>query len=664
MRGRFLRFACAVTVMLICSQFPISAQAGELAPVWARDFGQPIDWQQVTATGQLIVSTPAGLYSIDPADGSPLWSVPSLGRLGRSSFEELPGTPLAMIVDDRDAERVQVLNVFNGAIVFDSRAEGLAEIASTHVLARSGSLLIAGFESGNPQPTLFLYDIEDGTRRWSADVLDSGMGALASLLVSAALVTTDLTPVQSAPLELGDGTFLLGAMGNLYRFDVQSGKVIWKASFTGGSYELLHADLHPDIVLAAATETDTMFGGDEAQQYTSTSYQAFSLDDGRPAWIRPVKFNQMMSELVIPLESGFIVSEADSGKGRVHLLDRATGERMWGRRGRGISVNGRIVDYAAVGNDLILTTGYDSIWTNKDTEYQLYVLDPSAGAFRFEDPVKTRGRLLETELTDRGLVYVTTHEINVFDPASGSLLSDPVLTAREPLVTVNDGRAIYAYHSGDGLLYRFDRDTGAVSQVSKASFELPDHDSARSLDVGDDRITLLGRQTIAGFTHDGDLLFEAHYKAPRDPAWLRSLAWAEGIRAGMASAYAGIYSAAAANAAANASEGSVGQQFAQELERGFGELHEGYAGLAGDFIGFARRRYEASAEAREFAFMMVQDDDRRVSLASISKRNGTIESHIALGRDKEPDYQVDDITGSVFYSPTDSTIRAYRFAAR
>ena len=669
MRTNAVRLANAVAAV-VASGLPCLAGAGELAPEWTHDFGRPIAWQQVTTSGQLIVNTADGLHSIDPVLGTPIWTEPAFGTLDRSSFRELTGTPLAIIADERDAERVRVLNVFTGALVFDSKTAGLTEIASTEVLARSGGLLIAGFEAGNSQPQLFLYDIESGSRRWAVALEAEssgrpGLDRLAGLLMAAAITAADLTPVQSQPLELDNGSFVLGAMGKLYRFDAASGDVVWQTPFTSGEFTLLHSELHPDVILAGAAATETVVGIDESErQYESTQYQTFRLGDGTPVWDRPVRFNKIMNELILPLPSGFVVSEAESDKNKLHLLAHADGAQTWGRRGNGLELEGRVLEYRPVGGSFIVTTGYDSIWTNRDTEYQLYVLDPAAGAFRFEEPVTARGRLLETELTDRGLLYVSTHEINMFDPATGSLLAGSVLQSREPIVTAGEGRTIHAYSSGDGLLYRFDRDTGALAQVSSAAFEFPDRDGVLSLDLIDDRIVVRGRQTVAGFSRDGAQLFAAHFPAPRDPAWLRSLAWAEGVRAGMASAYAGAYSAAAGQVAASSAAGSLEQELAGELERGFSDLSQGYAGLASDYVSFARRRYEASAESSELAFMMTQDEDRDALLLSVSKLDGSVAGTIEMGRDKEPSYQVDDVGGYVFYQPTDSSIAAYRLAGR
>ena len=71
MRANSFRSANLMALLLACGLAGV-AQAGELAPLWTRDFSRPIDWQQVTTSGQLIVSTADGLHSIDPARGSPI----------------------------------------------------------------------------------------------------------------------------------------------------------------------------------------------------------------------------------------------------------------------------------------------------------------------------------------------------------------------------------------------------------------------------------------------------------------------------------------------------------------------------------------------------------------------------------------------------------------
>ena len=145
-------------------------------------------------------------------------------------------------------------------------------------------------------------------------------------------------------------------------------------------------------------------GADQTtQQRTQTHYQAFRLADGTEVWNRAVRFQRPMNRSIIPLERGLVVSDGDSDKGKLLLLDYDTGESLWGNKGRGIEIAGQVLDHSFAGTDLVLTSGYDSIWTNKDTAYLLYVLDTTTGSFKFEKPFEVKGRMLGTELTPQGL---------------------------------------------------------------------------------------------------------------------------------------------------------------------------------------------------------------------------------------------------------------------
>jgi outer membrane protein assembly factor BamB len=665
-----LLLACS----LACALPYGAAQAGPVPPAWTRDFAAPIEWQRVTAFGQLLISTRAGLHAVDPATGKVLWTHVDLAGLPEQGLEELAGSPLVLLTGSVGLEtpRTVVLNVFNGRVVFDTRLAKVGQISAPRVLPQAGSLLVGGFEVGNAQPTLFAYSMDDGHLLWKSDVLATAMNPggnrLLGALLSATLAVVKIDPVQSQPLELGDGTFLLGAMGQVMRLEAATGKVLWNTPFAGGVFEFRQPDTRPEIVYVGAEEIEQVTSlnqtANTAQttQRIQTQYQGFRLADGAALWKRPVRFQRPMNRSIIPLDRGLIVSDGDNDKGKLHLLDYDTGESLWGNKGRGIEIAGQVLDHSFAGTDLVLTSGYDSVWTNKDTEYLLYVLDTTAGGFRFEKPFKVKGRMLGTELTDHGLIYVTTHEINIFDPATGTLRSAPVLRSREPIVTVGDGRVVYGFNPDDGLLYRFDRDTGAVAALSQTPFAFVDKDRARALELVDDTLVLTGQQTVAGFGLDGALRFNAHYAAPRNPAWMRGLAWAEAVHSGMASASAGLYGAAFADVAGDAAEGSAGREVATQLSEGFSDLSDGYRNLAGDYVRFARQRYEASAESRDFLFMMVQHDDRRVALTQVSKRDGSALAEIDLGRDKEPVYQVDDISSFVFYKPADSVVAGYRFS--
>jgi outer membrane protein assembly factor BamB len=627
------RYLVASLLMLSCSV----TNAAEVRPEWRRDFPEPIEWQRVTALGDLLVGTAGALYAVDASTGDVRWSHRDLAHLSSNALSELPGSTLALVTDGAADGRTVVVNLRNGTLVFDSRTARLAKVSSTQVLARSGSLLVAGFAADAPQPTLYFYSIEDGKQLWSSDALAGAANA-------------NTASIQSAPFELGDGTFVVAAFGNLYRFDQTTGNVLWKSGIAGARLEFRQAATKPDVLFVGA---EARAAGTSAA--ASTTYQAFRMSDGQPLWKRAVQFRNPMNRLIVASDRGLVVTDGNTGKGRVHLLDYDTGQLVWGK---GVEINGLVVDSVSTDAGLVLTTGYDSVWASKGTAYLVYVLDPSTGAMRFPAPLAVKGRLLSSELTAKGLLYVTTHELNVFDPVSGKLLNAPVLRGKQPIFTTSYERFVYAYNSDDGMLYRFNRESGQIVQLSQSPFMLGDGDRVRSLDLVGGRLVLVGQQTVAGFSRAGAVQFNAHYPAPRDPAWLDSLAWAEGVRAGMASAYAGEYGGAFASVAAEPNQGSASQALAAGLEQGFSRVQPGYA----DLTSAARKRYEASAESRDFVFMLVQNDDQRVSLAQVSKLDGKIVGQIDMRGDQAPSYQVDDVGSLIFHSPGQTTVAAYRFA--
>ena len=74
------------------------------------------------------------------------------------------------------------------------------------------------------------------------------------LLMNAALAVIKVDPVQSAPLELSDGTFLLGAMGNLYRFE-QRGQGRLENAVRRRGVRIPPDGARPDVVYVGAEES-------------------------------------------------------------------------------------------------------------------------------------------------------------------------------------------------------------------------------------------------------------------------------------------------------------------------------------------------------------------------------------------------------------------------
>ena len=74
----------------------------------------------------------------------------------------------------------------------------------------------------------------------------------------------------------------------------------------------------------------------------------------------------------------------------------------------------------------------------------------------------------------------------------------------------------------------------------------------------------------------------------------------------------------------------------------------------------ARQRFQASAVARDFQFMLVELD-RGYGIAQVDKASGAIRATIPIGRDKTPSYEVDDVARRVYYRPDQHQILGYAF---
>ena len=69
-------------------------------------------------------------------------------------------------------------------------------------------------------------------------------------------------------------------------------------------------------------------------------------------------------------------------------------------------------------------------------------------------------------------------------------------------------------------------------------------------------------------------------------------------------------------------------------------------------------RHKATTQGRDFMFIMSKQE-KDIVLLKVSKLTGKVEGEINLGKDREPVYAVDDITGQVYYRTGDAALTSY-----
>jgi len=637
-----------------------------VAPAWTARFAQPVQWQRVTPMGHLVVATDCCLYGVDPATGSVEWSQGNLAGLDEDSFEMIPATPLFVISTEGVNNHTLVFDSTDGHVVFDSKAVGIANILTRTVLFESGGLLILGQEQGDPTIKLFFAEMATGKIRWTNDDvftgMSDGMKKFVGLLAKVAQASMDLeedADFAGRTVEVGPDAVVMTSNDGIHKLSTETGKFLWRVPNRDGEGQAgpFLISNRPGMILVG-TEVVGTGSSTNGQTPVQTKFCAYSLEDGSPVWDKSVKVKGPLHPPVF-LDDGVILSPGGNVKGNIKYARYDTGESVWGKKGKGIPSDGGIIDHHETSHGLVVTTGFDSAWTNKGTVYYLNLLDTDAGAFRFAKSVKVRGRILSTEVLPKGVLYVTTHEANIFDPATGtSLLGKAVVS--ESLVTADNDETLYAFAQDDGALYRIDKAEAKVTRLTEDKIKLDGKDLPRALEVNGDHVTLLGAQHVVGFDRQGGVSFRQYYPAPRHPGWVRALMIAQSVRAGLAAAEAGMAGAAFAQYASTQDDGTLQREMSEELAKGYSKLSEGAAGISSDYAKMARQRFQASARSRDFHFMMVQLH-RGYGIAQVGKDNGAIRGMIPIGKDKTPSYQVDDVADRVYYRVDDHQISGYAF---
>jgi outer membrane protein assembly factor BamB len=653
------------------------------ASAWSAKFKTPINWQRVHSLGYLIVSNNDGLYGVSPSDGKILWENKNYPALNPESFEEVAGTEFVTIAYKTESSSTipmqAIIEVVTGKVLFDSRKESIG-VLSRHVLPSAGKLLVIGMRPKNLVASLFMYDIATGQQVWSNDELfkaekPAGKGLLAKLQA----VGDELSSLQaltSEPYELDQNNLLLTHPNYVIRINTSNGEVVWKNKIEPSKHGQLYFSPFKKGIVYVGTDIESTTGSGFTTSSSSQSgpqkfyynlYYAFDVNTGTPVWKAPAKENDLLNE-VIPHEKGLIICPRSSQKPTINLVNYETGATVWGKKGKGIKAEGSVVSYITTEKGILITTAFDNAWNNKAEEYYLNILDPNTGTFKFEKSVKLKGDLIRSELTPKGLLFVTTKEVNILDTNTGSLLWANSIEAGNPFNSDvirpfptgdNGAGKLFVYSPKEKAVFEVDKQAGTNKKITTAKIEFEGKEIPSIIDVVSDGIIMSSEQNIMKLGFDGLLKYYKYYPAPREPALMRALLAAQAVRAAYIGAAAGAYSAAFAQGAQQTTD-ATSKAVGQELSKGFAGLSDaGFAYSASAMKQFTAR-YKASLSTPDFMMMMTKQEKKGNQLIQVSKLNSDIVNAIDIKNDKEPEYDVDQIYNYVYYRPTPSEIVCYK----
>jgi len=622
---------------------------------WKKELSSPVYWQEVTSLGNLIVSSGNQLAGVDTESGGINWSKIDLAGISHEAYRELPNSPFFTITKGNS---ILLIDQFSGALVFDSEKAGVKTIEDYFLLYRADAILVAG-TSFSGDPIMVSVKMSTGNVSWS-------MNEKFGRIVTAT--------------ELNDQELLIVTLFNNYKINALSGKVIWKevnsseaaqldkmgtfGALMKSAAENVAKDMEIELRYYRPDGSDVFYIGSQKESQSGMTsstgatpinyknvYNAYRISDGGLVWNKSLEVSGKLGHVAF-LKNGMLVLPDDGNRTKINLFDYTTQQGIWGKKGNGIAIKGGVYDYMETGNGILLVTQTSS---NNFLNY----LDTTTGMITFEKPVQVDGRVVGIVPLSSGILYITTESMNILDVVTGSLKWAKSVTTTPELTAQHDGK-IYAFDSKSKKLMIVDEATESVSPQSDFELKFLGSESPRNLEVMEDGIFIYSDQNVAKYDFDGKVKFQEYYPAPKESGWKKALLYAEAVRGAYVGASAYYVSGVMASVQDDVKkEDAVAGEMVSQISNAYGDLGNYAASYAATAMKKANARYKATQSGSDFMFIMTKED-KNVELLMVSKTTGKVDGRINIGKDKEPIYAVDDVTGQVYYLEGDKLLTSYQ----
>jgi len=637
---------------------------------WTLKTKGPIRWQQVTPAGALLVSTDAALVAVDIDRGVTTWEKAELGGLPADSVRMVEGSLLM------EAARSGLLIVFDpvtGAVVFDSRRLGLAQVVTRRVLPQSGTLLVHGRRASGP-PVVALYDLSTGAQRWASESLfqqsgpkRGGLGGLMQGLVRAASGATALEVLQA-----GTDMIIVHTLMGLRGLDARTGAVRWSATLPTAreGNPARHVQLFPSL-----GKPDRIYVGFDDR------LMAYTIADGKALWPKPAIIDGWVHGILEHPDGIVILPEsppANEATGNVRIINGVvqTGLNV-ARYVDGTTIAAKPLRMRGTVTDAMVTGGSAVLAVDAESRTFVNVLDVATATLRLKKDVKIKGQLAYAELTPAGLLYIsrpdaaTNAEVNVIDLTAGEqkfkdaiesgrpLGSGDYNTARYALHHVIEGTTLYVFASHDHRLYAVDRAAGTFRALG-GEIKLQGGEDPTDMEIRPAGIVLISPQNLVVVARDGQVKQQVYHPAPQLPGLLRALYRINAVRAGLYGAAASAYGDAFAQASRQATDSNA-RRFAGQLATAYSQGGAQLTGYSREAAALASKRFRASLSVPGSVFMLTKAPEGNGNvLLQIDKESAQPRARVDLGKEREPVYAVDDVAGMLFLQTAPGTLVGYR----
>ena len=570
--------------------------------------------------------------------------------------------PRVRLINKRIEYSVLIFGLLFGALYAVCNAETLwthkpTEDIKWYRLNESGTLLV-GTDS-----SLYVLDPESGQQVWRRDDL-RGISEIQVHEIAG-------TPLLLAPQN--SGTFQKGT--KLFALDILTGKTVWETEKLKGVTVQVTPIYEKDMVVMLTVK-------DNSHTKDKPDLIALKLSNGSLLW--EAEFTENVDLYGIERGSKFFpkydlsgaqppIYEGDSiyfSYAGLHRFDLATGKLVWkvpyditeGKIKRGNAqavIDGDVIYTSAKGQVRAIDKETGNLrWTSKDfggavAEMQLQenVLYGRLGG-NFYDFGK-REYALKKPLGVVALDKKTGAPIWFYEKAEDSVTNMTIFPELNTLLIADSKNLIGLDTNSTGkvketfkvkLEFKFNLGAAATAaKVGKFAFGGLKAMSSKDPDTTDEPVAIIKRETgtaiVRGKQHlisfdpkSRQIVWSSKYAAPGVPGWQKIAMTAITI------------AAAAASQSHEASLAAHGFSSAAYRE------NQNFIGLMSSYEQFITRRYSASKAAGNYVYVLTDlkiDKEKGAGLIGVNMNTGQGDRQI-LFKDKEPDYEVDEVFGRVF----------------
>lgn len=607
---------------------------------WSLKTDSKVNWTQVAPSGNIILGTSKGLVHVSELDGKASWTFSSMGSLEEESIAFIPNTLLLRIsrINGKLKEEV-ILNEESGKVIFDSKAQNL-EIGKDYMLGQSGYLLIQGLQGLSS--SIMLLNPSTGQQIWQKTDL-FGKSIFSEV-------------IDGSPLERDSLTMILATRGGrsgggIYCMSLQSGDILWKA----------------DLPVVKGAQTSTQTETRLLKSFTQPGLfyflrgsliMGYAIADGKPVWSQPAKQRGLPSKLIYDIEGLIAASDIDPNntmfRPTAMMYEYSSGNSIWAEP---LKLSGGILQYRYTDQGLVVAM------INSGQNTVVNLLDISAGVFRWKEPLELKG-VLEALEVEGGVVYARTSMEELISTLQDGI---PISTEKvkgekdKPLLSLLKNGQYFTYSPKTEILYVTNLNSKSQQPLIKQKIDFEQSEQPTRIDEVGNLIVLSSAQTVMGISEAGEIRYKSFFPAAGISGWKKALyATSAMLNTFDAMRYKEL------EVKANKASAQMKTPQGRQLADAFAQLGNKGASIrmnqASQEFALLSKRFKASAGVNKYHFLLTKLKSGEFTLIGIDKQSGKTIAEINLGKQKQPKYELDEISKLIYLlGESEDSIDAYQY---